>query len=105
MRAWLGDDRARELGQAGQLAGAAGQHQPAAGVDAVAGRLQPVARQFEDLLDPRADDAHQLRLAAGGSDGPCRRRPAERRSSFALVGRRGDTGAVERLQAFGVGDR
>ena len=39
---------------AGQLAGAAGQHQARAGLDRRAGGLQALAQQFQGLLDARA---------------------------------------------------
>src|SRR5690606_27253808 len=51
----------REIGQAVELRGAAGQHEPAAGLAGITGSVQTVSDEFEGLLDARAHDAHQMR--------------------------------------------
>ena len=51
----------RRLGQAVELAGAAGQHQAPAEQRGEAGRIQPVADEFQDFVDARLDDPGQRR--------------------------------------------
>src|ERR1700730_2442566 len=57
----LVENECGELARAWQLAGAAGQHDEAAGALVEAAVLEPVAHQLERLLEPRRDDADEER--------------------------------------------
>ena len=93
-----------QLRQARQLTGAAGHHQPAADMRGVTGGAQPIAHELEDLLDARPDDPDQLGLRQMGRMIHVVAEPVDG-DQFAVVRRRGDAGAVERLQPLGVGHR
>ena len=92
---------AGEFGKADELARAAGQDHAPPGLRGEAGVLQPVAHEFQDLLDPRLDDADERATSADGSARRARpRRPAARRR-VALVRARRDRRAVQRLEPLG----
>src|SRR5215813_9591 len=94
-----------ELARAGELAGAAGQHDAAAGDLVEAAGLEARAHQLEGLLEARLHDADEDRFRD-------RRRlrrvvlaDLRHADHLALVGGRGDAVAVERLHALGVDER
>src|SRR5208337_448304 len=98
------NDRAHQLRQTRQLTGAAGHHQPAPDMGGVAGGLQPVAHELEDLFDAWPDDPDELGLRQMGWMVHVVAEPVNG-DRLAVVGGRGDAGAVERLQPLGVGHR
>ena len=104
IRAWLEMIVRQSSASPGQLAGAPGHHHAAARLRGVTRRLEPVAHELEDLLHPRADDSQELgfrhmarmiHVVAEPVDG----------DQLAIVRRRGEAGAVKRLQALGVAHR
>ena len=88
-----------------QLAGAAGQHDAAAGDLVEAARLEPVAHQLEGLLEARRDDADQQRFRHVIDVAVLLLADLRHGDHLALVERRGDRAAEQRLQPLGMGQR
>src|SRR6185312_13813998 len=101
----LVEDQRGEFAHAGELARAARQHDAAARQFVEAGTVEPVAHHVECLFEARRDDPHEIgfRYAVG-------RRvlvvaDLRHRDHLALVGRRGDAAALQRLHPLGFEQR
>src|SRR6266851_4419839 len=98
----LVEDQPGQFAGAVQLAGAAGQHHPAAGDLVEAARFEPVAHHFEGLLDARRDDADQQRFRHVVDVAILFLADLRHRDRLALVEGRGDGAAEQCLQPFGM---
>src|SRR5580700_2875611 len=96
----LRENAARGVDEAGELAAPAGEH-VAAPLRRETGLLQAVAHQFQDLLDARLEDAHELSARHMGLLGSVLGFDCGHGDRLALVGAGGDRRSVERLQPLG----
>ncbi len=99
------ENRRPDIGHAVELTGTADDHRPSAGQLIHTAGLEPVAHQFEGLLDPRTDDADQDR--ARDVVGPRAILLADQRhvDDVVLVVGLGDGAADLGLHALGMGKR
>src|SRR6516225_7416541 len=98
------EDAGGEIGEPAQLAGAAGQDHVCARFDGEGRGGQPIAHDFEDLLDARLDDANDR--GAGSELGSVALVMPGRRygDHIALIRPAGQHSAIQRLDSLSVGE-
>ena len=103
-RILIRDDRARQRREGLSSGDAPASTEPPTGVNRKPGALQSIADEFEYFFNARTDDAHQFGFGNVAWVVHIVLADAMDRDCIALVGGRGDTGAIERFQTFRVGD-
>ena len=78
-----------------RLACAARQHDPPSGLGRKARAFQPIAHEFENLLDPRLDDANEVRFRQMVRNVPFVLIDLRHRDHVPVIRARRDRGAVE----------
>src|SRR5262245_31020443 len=101
----LVENECRKLSDSTELTAAAGQHDATTGDLVEARGFESAAHELERLLEPRLHDADQDRARNRIGDARFLLADLRHLDDLALIRGCGETVAIERLHAFGMGER